>query len=194
MVEGGFEFTNGGEVAVAAAEGFDDFDGGAQGAEGVDLEDIEGFEGGDAGVGVFLEEGIEDGAGFGTVLGEDVAFPHAFGPFLAGEGRGVEGDVAHLLGQFIQEDAFGGEFLEDGLFAVGIVPGGEEVIEGGVGFAQGFAGVIAQGFGDEAAIFVEVLDTLGGDGDFHVVDVVFGAAGGGIGARTGPRPGGRFSA
>jgi hypothetical protein len=55
----------------------------------------------------------------------------------------VEGDVAdqiegvvvaaHLLGEFIEEDTLGGQFLQDGLLLLGVVPHGEEGIERGVG-------------------------------------------------------------
>ena len=68
----------------------------------------------DAGVGVLVEQGVEDGAGLVAVLGEDVALPDVARAFAPGERRLVEGDVADeiegvvvaadLLGQFVEED------------------------------------------------------------------------------------------
>ena len=78
-------------------------------------------------VGVLLQQRIEHGAGFVAVLAEDVALLHLLGALLARERRLVEGDVADevegvvvapdLLGEFVEEDALGGEFVEDGLLA-----------------------------------------------------------------------------
>lgn len=68
----------------------------------------------------------------------------------------------------------GGEFFEDGLLFLCIVPSGEEVIQRGVGLEESLAGVVLVRLGDELAIGIEVLDALGGDADFDVVDVVFG--------------------
>ena len=56
-----------------------------------------------------------------------------------------------------------GQFLDDGLLALGVVPGVEEGVERGVGLADGLAGVVLERLGDELAVGVEVLDALGGD-------------------------------
>jgi len=58
------------------------------------------------------------------------------------------------------------------LLAVGVVPGVEEGTERGVGLAHGLTRVILERFGDEFAVFVEILHALGGDGDFNVVYVI----------------------
>jgi hypothetical protein len=69
------------------------------------------------------------------VLSEHVALLHPFGPFLPGEPRGVEGDMAdevegvvvatHLFGEFAEEDSRGGQFREDRLLPVGVTQHGE---------------------------------------------------------------------
>ena len=130
----------------------------------------------------FCEQGIEDGAGLVAIVAEDVALLHLVGPFLAGQRRLVEGDVADeiegvvvaadLLGELVEEHALGGQLLDDDLLLVGVVPGGEEVVERGVGLAHGLAGVVLERLGDELAVGVEVLDALGGDADLDIVDVV----------------------
>ena len=56
-----------------------------------------------------------------------------------------------------------GEFFEDGLLALGVVPGGEEGVERGVRLADGLARVVLERLGDELAVGVEVLDALGDD-------------------------------
>ncbi len=78
------------------------------------------------------------------------------------EVEGVE-VAADLLGEFVEEDALARELLDDGLLAVGVVPGGQEVVERGVRLAHGLAGVVLERLGDELAVGVEVLDALGGD-------------------------------
>src|SRR5689334_3983288 len=52
------------------------------------------------------------------------------------------------------------------------MPGIQEGIERGVGFAHRLAGVVPERFGDEFAVGVKVLYALGSDGDFNVVYVV----------------------
>ena len=183
LIEGGFKFANGGEVARLATEQVDDLDRRAECGERVHLQDFQRLDARDAGVGVFLQQGIEDGAGLVAVLGEDVALLDLLSPLAAREGRAVESDVAdevesvevatHLLGEFLEEDALGGEFLKNRLLLLGVVPDGEEVVERGIGLPDGLAGVVAKRLGDQPAVAVEVLDALGGDADLDVVDVVF---------------------
>ena len=78
----------------------------------------------------------------------------------------VEGVVAaaDLLGEFVEEYALGSQFLDDGLLALGVVPGVEEGIQRGIGLAHRLARVVLERLGDEPAVFVEILDALGGDG------------------------------
>ena len=80
--------------------------------------------------------------------------------------------AAGLLGQLIEEHAFGGQLFEDRHFLLGVVPDGEETVEGGVGLEDRFARAVFERFGNEAAARVEVLHALGGDADFDGVDVV----------------------
>ena len=76
-----------------------------------------------------------------AVLGEDIALADVVGALAAGERRLVEGDVAdqvegvevlaHFLGQRVERQALGFQFLDDGLLALGAVPALEEVVEAG---------------------------------------------------------------
>ena len=68
---GRFQVPNGGEVVLLAAEEIDDFDRRAEGGERVDFEDFERFDALEAGVGVFVEQRLEHGAGLVAVFGED---------------------------------------------------------------------------------------------------------------------------
>ena len=146
-VKGVFEFAEGGAVGGFAAEELDDFDGGAEVAEGIDFEGLHGLDGLDAAVGVFLEEGFEDGAGLLAVFAEEVALGHPGGAFAAGEGRLVVGDVADEVegvvigsdpgGQLVEEEALRGKFVEECFLLVGGVPLVEKVVEGGVGPVDG---------------------------------------------------------
>jgi hypothetical protein len=166
-VEGVFEFAEGGAVGGFAAEELDDFDGGAEVAEGIDFEGLHGLDGLDAAVGVFLEQGFEDGAGLLAVFAEEVALGHPGGALAAGEGRLVVGDVADevegvvigpdLGGQLVEEEALRGEFVDECFLLVGGVPLVEEVVEGGVGPVDGLAAVVGEGLGDELAIGVEMV-------------------------------------
>jgi hypothetical protein len=116
----------------AAAEGFDQFHGGSHGGEGGDPEDLRIVQVGDAVVLVFLEDGLQHGAGLIAVLGEDVSLADIVGPLPAGEGRPVEGYVAdeiewiqvssHLFGQRFQKQAFLGQFVDHRLLAFGLLP------------------------------------------------------------------------
>ena len=104
-----------------------------------------------------------------------------------GQRFGVERDVAdeiegievpaQLLDQHGQRQALGGHFLDDRLFAVGSVPASQEVVEACEAFAQDLSGEVAERFGDELAVLVEVFDTLGydGRGDAVYVDLFSGS-------------------
>ena len=115
-------------------------------------------------------------------LAKTLRLLHVVGAFAAGERRLIEGDVADeiegvvvaadLLGQFVEEDALARKFVDDGLLAVGVVPGVQEGVERGVRLADGLARVVLERFGDQLAVGVEVLDALGDDRDLDVVDVI----------------------
>ena len=170
------------EVVGFAAEQVDDFHRRAKGGERIDLEDVERLEALEAGIGILVEQGFEHGAGLVAVAGEDVATAHLGHALAAGARRPVKGHVADqvegivvgtdLLGQFVKEDAARGQLFDHGLFALGRVPGAEEVVQGGVGLVHGLARVVLERFGDQPAVAVQVLDPLGGDADLDVIDHV----------------------
>ena len=85
----------------------------------------------------------------------------------------VEGDVAdqvegievlaHFLGERIERQALGRQFLDDRLLALGRLPALEEIVEAGEALPERLLGEVAQALGDELAVFVEILDPLGDD-------------------------------
>ena len=95
----------------------------------------------DAFVLVLLQQRFEHGAGLRAVLREDVALADVLGPLAAGERRLVEGDVAdevegievlaHFLGERVERQALGFQFLDDRLLALGRFPALEEIVEAG---------------------------------------------------------------
>ena len=98
---------------------------------------------------------------------------------MADEVEGVK-VLAEFLDDGGEREALCGEFVEDCLLARGVLPAFEEVVEAGETLSERLLGVVAQGFGDEFAEFVEILDALGDDGGADAVDVDFlppGAAG-----------------
>ena len=169
--------------AVSSAEGLEKFDRSTHGVKGGDLQNTRVVKVGDAFILVFLEQGFEHGAGLLAVLGEDVALADILRPLAPGERRLVEGHVAdeiegvevlaHFLGQRIEQQAFVLQFFDDGLLALGSVPASEELVEAGECFAERLLRVVAQAFGDQLAVFVEVFDTLGQDADRFAANVVF---------------------
>ena len=181
-VKGVFEVADGGAVASLAAEELNDLDRRAEARSGSTLRISI-----DSTVWMPLSAYLSSRASSTArallaVLAEDVALLHVVGALLAGERRLVEGDVADevegvvvaadLFGQLVEEHALGVQLLDDGLLLVGGVPACEEVVEGGESLVDGLAGVVRERLGDELAVGVEVLDALGGDADFDVVDVV----------------------
>ena len=66
---------------------------------------------------------------------------------------------------------FGFQFLDDGLLALGRFPALEEIVEAGEAFLERLLGEVAQGLGDELAVFVEILDALGDDGGPDAIDI-----------------------
>ena len=103
------------------------------------------------------------------------------GPLAAGQRRPVEGNVADqvegvevladLLGERVERQALGGQFLDDRLLAVGGLPALEEIVEAGEALLQRLLGEVAQGLGDELAVLVEILDALGDDGGADAIDI-----------------------
>ena len=88
-------------------------------------------------------------------------------------GLRVEGDVAdqvegvevlaQLLRKRIERQALGFQFLDDRLLALGRFPALEEVVEAGEALLQRLLGEVAQAFGDQLAVLVEILHALGDD-------------------------------
>ena len=104
---------------------------------------------------VLGEQRIEHGAGLRPILGEHVALPDVLGPLAPGERRLVEGDVAdevegvevlaHFLGERVERQALGFQFLDDRLLALGRLPALEEIVEAGEALLQRLLGEVAQG-------------------------------------------------
>src|SRR5690606_12522066 len=90
-------------------------------------------------------------------------------------GNHVEGVgfIAQFFAQFggnvVPDNALAGQFVDDDLLTLGIVPAFEEVFEGGVLFLHGFAGVVGQFFGNEFAAGIQVLHTAAGNAELHVI-------------------------
>ena len=89
---------------------------------------------------------------------------------MADEIEGVE-VLAHFLGKRLERQALGCQFLDDRLLALRRFPALEEIVEAGETLLQRLLGEVAQGFGDELAVLVEILDPLGDDGRADAVDV-----------------------
>ena len=91
----------------------------------------------------------------GAVFGEHVALLDVLGPLAAGERLLVEGDVAdqiegievlaEFLGDGIERQALGFQFLDDRLLALGRLPALEEIVEAGEALLQRLLGEVAQG-------------------------------------------------
>ena len=107
---------------------------------------------------------------------------------MADEIKGVE-VPPDLLGKFIEKDPAAGKFFDDGLLAVGVFPDVQECVQGRVRLPDRLARVVLEGFGDELAVGVEVLNALADDRHFHIIDVVLGLAA--RGQQAGSRPSGK---
>ena len=94
--------------------------------------------------------------------------------------------MCDFIGQGFEQHALPFQFLQQCGLAVGLLPGLQELVERVVLLAQVDAGVVAQAFGDELALGVEVLHALArhGHGDVVAEDVFLGAVGG-VAAREG---------
>src|SRR3546814_4971831 len=77
-----------------------------------------------------------------------------------------------LLGHVVEEHTLCRQLIKDGLFALSIIPGIVESVKRGVLLVRGFAAVVPQRFGDEAAAAVELLDALDDDADWDVIDEI----------------------
>src|SRR5699024_1351109 len=163
------------------AKGVDKLDGRAELVQRRNLEHVGIIKVEHAFVGVFGQQGIEDGAGLLAITVEYVALLDVVGAFLAGQRFGVEGDVAgqiegvQILGQLVDDgverQALVFQFFEQGLLALGLVPAFEKVVQAGEALFQGAAGVVAQGFGNQLAVGVQVFDPLGDNFGADAVDV-----------------------
>ena len=130
---------------------------------------------------ILLQQGFQHGAGLRAVLGEDIALADVVGPLAAGERRLVEGHMADevegievladFLEQRFEQQPFVGQFFDDGLLALGGFPAAEEIVEAGEALLERLSGEVAQAFGDELAVFVEIFDALGENGDGLAIDV-----------------------
>ena len=185
LVERGLKFVDRALEIGAGAEFLDELERGAHFVEWGDLEDFGVVQIDYSLVLILLEQGFEDLSGLRSVAGEDIAFADTVGTFAASEGTLIESDVAdevegvELLADFggdgIEREARGFEFFDDCLFAVFGGPAFEELVEAGEAGFEGFAGVVAETFGDEFAVFVEVFDAFGDDGCRDAIDVDFAA-------------------
>lgn len=103
------------------------------------------------------------------------------GPLSAGQRLLVKGDVAdqiegievltEFIGDGVQRQALGFQFLNDRLLALGRLPALEEIVEAGEALLQCRPREVAQGLGDELAVLVEIFDALGEDAGANAVDI-----------------------
>ena len=160
-----------GDEAVLAAEGANEFNAGAERAKRRDRQHVGIVEVEHALVGIFGKQGIEHGARLPAVFGEHVALLDVLGPLAPGQRLLVESDMAdevkgievlaQFLGDRIERQALGFQFLDDRLLAVRRLPAFEEILEAGEALLQRLLGEIPQGFCDELAILVEIFDAFG---------------------------------
>ena len=120
-------------------------------------------------------------AGHGPILVEHRALPDALSAFSARQRRFVVGDIEQqierievghartgdLLGKCVQKDPLPLQLLDQHGFSFSGIPRLQELVDRRVGFAEIDARVVAQAFGDEFALGVQVLHTLSCDGHFH---------------------------
>ena len=89
---------------------------------------------------------------------------------MADQIEGIE-VLAEFVGDGIERQALGFQFLDDRLLAFGRFPALEEIVEAGEALLQRRLGEIAQGFGDELAVLVEIFDALGEDAGADAIDI-----------------------
>lgn len=149
--------------------------------EGRDLQHIGIVEIEHALVAILVQQRIEHGAGLRPVFGEHVTLLDVLGPLTAGKRLPIKGDVAdqiervevlaEFIGDGIERQALGLQFLDNRLLALGGFPAPEEIVEAGKTLFQRRPGEVAQGFGDELAVLVEIFDALGQDAGADAIDV-----------------------
>jgi hypothetical protein len=88
--------------------------------------------------------------------------------------------AADLIFEGVQEDSAVRELLDHNGFALRVTPRGEKLVPGVVGVENPVAGVVTKGFGDQVAVFVEVLNALVADIYFYTIHDVAAARGGGV--------------
>lgn len=182
LVEGGLEFVHGLFKAGTSTKRFEQFDRRTHGIELRNLENLRIVQAGDAFVLILLEQGFQYGAGLLAVLGEDIPLADIVRPFPSRQRRLIEGHMAdevegieifpHFIGQWFEQQPFLFQLLDDGLLALGAVPLFEKRCEAGIAFPERLLGVVAQSFGHELTVFVQILDPFRNHADFLAVDVV----------------------
>src|ERR1035441_10560775 len=165
----------------AGAEVLDELERRAHDVERRDLENPRVIEIDDTLILVFLQQRLKHGAGLRSVFGEDVALADVVGALAAGQRRPVEGHMtdevesvevlAGFLNEWVQGEPFGFEFLDDGLLARCGVPPGKEIVEAGEAFLQRLPGEIAQAFGNQLAVLVEIFHALRENGGADAIHV-----------------------
>jgi hypothetical protein len=151
------------------------------GGEGCHLQHIGVVEIEHALVSILFEQRVEHGAGLRPIFGEHVALLDVFGPFAARQRLLVEGDMAdqiegievppEFVRDGIERETLGFQFLDDCLLALRRFPALEEIVEAGETLLESRFGEVAQGFGDELTILVEIFDALGEDAGANAIDV-----------------------
>jgi hypothetical protein len=104
---------------------------------------------------------------------------------MADEIEGIE-VLAQLLDDGLERQAFGFQFLDDGLLSLCRFPALQEIIEAGEALPQGLLGEVLQALGDQLAVLVQVLDPLGDDRGADAVDVDLLPLAPGLGKSTWP--------
>ena len=91
---------------------------------------------------------------------------------VADEIEGIE-VLAQFLGDGIERQALGLQFLDDRLLALRRLPALQEIVEAGEALLQRLLGEVAQALGDELAVLVEILDALGDNRSADAIDIDF---------------------
>ena len=173
-------------VGRLAAEGAHYFMRGAEAPDGVQRDDSRVLQVEQAGIGILVEEAVEDLPREVAVFRKVVTLTHVFSALAAGERFLIVGDMtdqvervegrADLILQSGKDDPVTFQFFDDGALLVGSFPGFQENIERSVVGADILAGVVTQALGDDLSVRAQVLDTLVDDGDDNAVDGHFPAA------------------
>ena len=181
LIESGLQFVHGVLETLPVAEHLDELHRRAERGEGRDAEHVRVVEIQHTFVGIFSQQRIEHGAGLWPVFREDIALLDVFRALAPSERLLVEGNVAdeiegievlsQLLGNRFKRQTLGLQFLDDRLLAFGRFPAFEEIVETGEAFPDRRLGEVAQGFGDELAVFVEILHPFSYDGGPDAIDI-----------------------